>query len=70
MDRIVKKLGVAIKPKHCPFCDFSGITVYRDTDAYLLQYYAECNYCGAKSGYYASAIEAIKAWNTRYGRKA
>ena len=70
MDRIVKELGTTPKPKHCPFCGFSGIAVRKDPDAYLLQYYAVCNYCNAKSGYYASTSKAIEAWNTRYGRKA
>lgn len=69
MDKIVKDLGTATKPKHCPFCDFSGITVYMDPDAYLLQYYAACNYCNAKTGYYASASKAIEVWNTRCGKR-
>lgn len=70
MDKIVKELGSTAKPKRCPCCGSSLITVMRDSELYLLQYHVECNYCGTKSGYYASASEAIKAWNTRYGRKA
>lgn len=51
-----------IKIRACPFC---GGTARRKIDRYYLAYVCQCDTCSARTGFYDSPIDAIRAWNTR-----
>lgn len=56
---------------YCPFCGFESptLTVYRGKDGWSDRYCVTCRYdeggCGAQSGLYHTAYEAIAVWNKR-----
>ena len=52
----------------CPFCANGNEAELRTDYSERYAYSVECVWCGAKTGQYRCADEAIQAWNTRAER--
>ena len=51
----------------CPFCGGEAYSIEL-VDRFITKHAIECKECGAHTGYYWNAVEAINRWNTRAER--
>ena len=53
--------------KPCPFC--GGVAAIVQSSSVYLDYRVRCKRCGAETGMYTTAINAVRCWNCREGMK-